>query len=146
MSAIVFREESLDKLTRHLESSYPNEGVGFMYGLDGEEREIIDVLPVLNSKEGDQRRRFEVSPKDYLEAERYADQLGLQLLGVYHSHPNHPAIPSEHDLKSAVPFFSYVIQSVQNGKAVYLTSWKLNDAHQFEEEELAGELIKNASV
>ncbi len=136
MNTVAFTASSVQALIQHLEEAFPNEGVGFMYGTDGDIREISEVRPVVNSKEGDQRRRFEVSPKDYLDAENYADEKGLQLLGVYHSHPNHPAKPSEHDLKSAMPFFSYVILSVQEGKAAELTSWQLNANHQFEEEKV----------
>ena len=79
--------------------SYPDECCGFFYGTEDRKgnRVITHVLVVNNSKEGDKKKRFEISPKDYLKAERFADEQGLQLLGVYHSHPNHPAIPSEHD-------------------------------------------------
>ena len=146
MSQLIFREESLDKLTRHLENTYPFEGVGFMYGLEGENKQIIDVLPVLNSKEGDQRRRFLVDPSDYIKAEDHADKLGLQLLGVYHSHPDHPAEPSEHDRVGALPNFSYVILSVQKGKAKDLSSWQLNQERLFEREQISEEIIKHSEV
>ncbi len=75
-----------------------------------------------NHKEGDQRRRFEISDLDYMKAERHAAKEGLTLLGVYHSHPLHPAIPSEHDHTVAMPFFSYLIVSVQTEGTAHVRS------------------------
>ena len=115
--------------------TFPNECCGFMYGNDKSDTRIItEAIRVINNKEGDQRRRFEISPADYMKAERYAVQKGLTLLGVYHSHPKHPAKPSEHDLAKAMPFFSYIIVSVFDDSIEDLTSWQLNDQGEFEEE------------
>jgi proteasome lid subunit RPN8/RPN11 len=119
----------------HAEQDFPNECVGFFYGHDtAESRSISLARPIINSKEGDQRRRFEVSPIDYMKAEQYALLNDLTLLGVYHSHPQHPAIPSEHDLLQALPFFSYVILSVMDGNMDHIRSWRLSEGGQFEEE------------
>ena len=139
MSEVVINSTALNRMTEHLESTYPNEGCGFMLGTDNKRREINELIVVENGKQGDQRRRFAISPLDYLKAERYADEKGLALLGVYHSHPDHPAIPSIHDLKQAVPFFSYVIVSVVKGNAEVITSWQLDDTGKFEEEKLIDE-------
>jgi proteasome lid subunit RPN8/RPN11 len=117
--------------------AYPDECCGFLFGFEKDgERSITQILTVNNAKEGDKRRRFEIAPKDYMKAEQYADMHQLQLLGVYHSHPNHPAIPSEHDRVAAQPFFSYLIVSVMNGTISHYRSWRLNDAHFFEEEKI----------
>jgi proteasome lid subunit RPN8/RPN11 len=89
---------------------------------------------VINHKDGDKRRRFEINPIDYMKAERYAAEHDLSLLGVYHSHPLHPAIPSETDRLAAQPFFSYLIISVFPDNPVVLRSWRLNEQVQFEEE------------
>lgn len=128
----------LDEMHRHALSAFPNECVGFFYGKsDSTGKAVTEYSPLENSKEGDQRRRFEVSPLDYMKAERYALQQGLDLLGVFHSHPLHPAIPSEHDLKQAVPFFSYIISSVEENEVVDTTSWFLDEENnQFEKENL----------
>ena len=121
----------------HAEQTYPFECCGFLFGHDGNERVITFAKPVKNSKKGDQRRRFEIGPLDYLKAEKYADENDLNLVGIYHSHPDHPAIASFHDLKKAMPFFSYVIISVNGGKVGDLKSWKLkNDIRQFTEEKI----------
>jgi proteasome lid subunit RPN8/RPN11 len=115
--------------------TFPDECCGFLYGHeDHGQRFITEARTASNVKEGDKRRRFEIAPHDYLEAEKYAEEHQLELLGVYHSHPNHPAVPSEHDRAAAQPFFSYVIISVNEKEPGPIRSWRLNDDWQFEEE------------
>jgi proteasome lid subunit RPN8/RPN11 len=116
--------------------AFPDECCGFFFGKEDEygRRFITAVQVVNNAKEGDKRRRFEIAPFDYLKAEQYAEEQNLQLLGVYHSHPNHPAIPSEHDRLAAQPYFSYLIISVHDGRPGPIRSWRLNEERQFEEE------------
>lgn len=116
-------------------SAFPDECCGFLFGTEsGEGRIITEIMVVDNAKDGDKRRRFEISPRDYLRAERHARETGRQLLGVYHSHPSHPAIPSEHDRVAAQPYFSYVIASYYERGRTQILSWRLNDEHQFEPE------------
>jgi proteasome lid subunit RPN8/RPN11 len=119
-------------------STFPDECCGFMFGREETDgtRLILDVLVVDNSKEGDKRRRFAISPQDYMTAEQHALDHDWTLLGVYHSLPNHPAVPSEHDRVAAQPFFSYLIISVLNNEVITLRSWLLNDDQQFEEEKI----------
>ena len=106
--------KAMKAMTDHAEAAFPNECCGFFYGSeDGKVRSVTTSTEVTNSKEGDQRRRFAISDMDYLRAERHAAKEGLTLLGVYHSHPLHPAIPSEHDLAVALPYFSYIIIKVR---------------------------------
>jgi proteasome lid subunit RPN8/RPN11 len=132
---IVIEQKPLDEMYRDALQSFPDECCGFFFGKEvGEKRLITKILVVNNSKEGDKRRRFQIAPKDYLNAERFADENELQLLGVYHSHPNHPAIPSEHDRVAAQPYFSYIIISVKENEIADIRSWQLNDNFQFEEE------------
>jgi len=133
-----------EKMIADAVSSFPDECCGFFFGTEsGNERKLTEILVVNNVKEGDRRRRFEISAKDYMWAERYADEHDLQLLGVYHSHPNHPAVPSEHDRVAAQPYFSYIILSVQEGVFSHMRSWQLNEASQFEEESIRYELVNN---
>jgi len=136
MSEIVVSSAVLRKMYKHLETTYPHEGCGFLLGSDDASREISELYLVENGHGGDQRRRFTILPEDYLRAESYAEKNGLALLGVYHSHPDHPAIPSEHDLKQAVPFFSYIIVSVAEGATTAITSWQLDDDGEFEQEKI----------
>ena len=132
---LVIEQKPLDEMYQDALQSFPDECCGFFFGKElNDERIVTDVLVVNNSKEGDKRRRFVISPKDYLSAERFADENELQLLGVYHSHPNHPAIPSEHDRVAAQPYFSYIIISVKEKEIANTRSWQLNEDFQFEEE------------
>ena len=117
--------------------TFPDECCGFLLGNEQSDGRLIEeIIVVNNAKEGDKRRRFEITPHDYLKAERLADEKNLALLGVYHSHPNHPSIPSEHDRVVAQPFFSYIIIAVRETELVSLQSWRLNDQFQFEEEKV----------
>ncbi|OQP66679.1 Mov34/MPN/PAD-1 family protein [Niastella populi] len=123
-------------IVQHAVDTYPDECCGFLYGNeDSNGRRIISLARVVkNAKDGDKGRRFEISPQDYIAAEKYAEEQQLELLGVYHSHPDHPAIPSEHDRAAAQPFFSYLIISVNNKEPGAIRSWRLNDDGQFDEE------------
>jgi proteasome lid subunit RPN8/RPN11 len=137
-SKIKISSEALQVMYEDSKSAFPNECCGFLYGNENEERLIDLAIPVVNSKEGDQRRRFEISPFDYMKAEQFAIENDTQLLGVYHSHPNHPAIASETDLSKAMPYFSYVIVSIYDGEIKDVKSWKLKDEERtFEEEEVS---------
>lgn len=126
-----------NELIRDALRTFPNECCGFLLGRETENNRVIEeIIIVDNSKEGDKRRRFEITAKDYLQAEQHADEKNLTLLGVYHSHPNHPSVPSEQDRVVAQPFFSYIIVAVKENEFVSLQSWTLNDNFRFEEEEV----------
>lgn len=129
--SLVLSATAHKKIVEHAEAYYPKECCGFMFGIEGDVRNVTLVRPTRNVKKGDQRRRFEINPLAYVKAEQYALAHDLKLLGVYHSHPNHPAIASEHDLEVALPYFSYVIVSVMYGIAKEIWSWKLH-GHQKE--------------
>src|SRR6266498_4409113 len=132
---LIIEQKPLGEMYQDALQSFPDECCGFFFGKEvADERAVTNILVVNNSKEGDKRRRFEISPKDYLNAERFADENDLHLLGVYHSHPNHPAIPSEHDRVAAQPYFSYIIIAVKENEIADIRSWQLNDDFQFEEE------------
>ena len=121
--------------------AFPDECCGFMFGNeDAAGRVVTLALPINNAAVENRKRRFVISPKDYMKGEQYAIENEVALLGIYHSHPNHPAIPSEHDRVAAQPFFSYVIISVQNGIVDHTRSWVLNDDFQFDEEEYSNQL------
>lgn len=140
---LLLEEKSLGQMIKDAEQSFPDECCGFLLGREsGDDRQIRKIIPVHNSKEGDKRRRFLISGKDYVAAERFADENGLQLLGIYHSHPDHPAIPSEHDREAAQPYFSYVIISVMHGRFASLRSWRLNERAEFEEEKCKESIIQ----
>lgn len=133
---MVFIEpDTWQKMLEDARQTFPDECCGFLFGTeDGDSRILKDILVINNAKEGDKRRRFEITAKDYLRAERYALEKDLSLLSVYHSHPSHPAIPSEHDRVAALPYFSYVIVSIYGPDNINVLSWRLNDERQFEAE------------
>ncbi|HEX6430077.1 MAG TPA: M67 family metallopeptidase [Niastella sp.] len=133
---IVLENDAQKIIVQDAMDAFPDECCGFVFGHeDSNGRRIItEARVVKNVKEGDKRRRFEIAPQDYLDAEKYAEEQQLELLGVYHSHPNHPAVPSEHDRAAAQPFFSYLIISVNDKIPGPIRSWRLNDDWQFVEE------------
>ena len=123
-----------EAIRRHGAATYPDECCGALIGGDGVVRKT-HAMP--NTTEEGPRRRFLVRPQDYREAEARATALGADLLGFYHSHPDHPARPSQYDLEHAWPFFSYVIVSVRGGTPEAMTSWRLReDRSAFDEEAL----------
>jgi len=123
----------------NVESS-PEECCGFLFGHERDGRHITKIWAASNATSGDKRKQFEIEPLEYLRAENHAAQNDLELLGIYHSHPNHPAIPSEKDKAAAQPFFSYVILSVNQCKFASIRSWRLSNAGQFEEETITTHL------
>ena len=121
----------------HGEETFPHECCG---GLVGRSAGIVATVPLPNTTEEGPRRRFLVRPSDYGLAEQKATELGAELLGFYHSHPDHPARPSQYDLDHAWPTFAYVIVSVMAGKSAAMTVWFLkDDRSNFEEGELHGD-------
>jgi proteasome lid subunit RPN8/RPN11 len=125
-------------------AAFPDECCGFMFGHEDAagNRVVTAALPINNAAVENRKRRFVISPRDYMKGENYAADRNLQLLGVYHSHPNHPAIPSEHDRVAAQPWFSYVIISVEQDGVKYARSWMLNEQSQFDEEEYSNQLTR----
>ena len=130
-------EESFHMMFEDALHGFPYECCGFLFGHeDGNDRIITAIQKVSNISHEDKRRRYSISATDYLNAERHAEENNYSLLGIYHSHPDHPAIPSETDRLSAQPYFSYVIISVMNNQVSHVRSWVLNDAEQFVEEDI----------
>ena len=132
---LVVSKQLVEEINEHVEDAYPEEGAGFLLGTVGE---VKDILPLSNSREDEARHnRFLFTPEDYLKAELKADSLGLSLIGVFHSHPDCPNVPSEYDREWAQPFFSYIITRVDEGRAVSHRSWKLaEDRSKYDEEEI----------
>lgn len=118
-----------DRIRRHLEASFPNEGGGFLVGtIESNRRIVTEVHPVENVYATEaQFHRFMAESGEFQRIEDEADARGLSLLGYYHSHPNHPAIPSEFDRVHAWPFFAYLIIAVREGKADESRIWELSD-------------------
>lgn len=126
--------ELAEKIRRHAVETYPNECCGALLGRDaGSEggvegpREILELFPLINRREDSPQNRFSLTPKDVIDADEWAQSRGLDVIGWYHSHPDHPAKPSEYDREYAWPWYSYIIVSVQKGIPEEMTSWRLED-------------------
>jgi proteasome lid subunit RPN8/RPN11 len=136
--------ECEEKIRAHGAETYPHECCGALLGRDGTDdrpREILDVFPLRNRREDSPRNRFSVSPRDVIRAEREAAAHGLDVIGWYHSHPDHPAKPSEYDREHAWPWYSYIIVSVEKGATAEMRSWRLHeDRARYDEEEI--ELVR----
>jgi proteasome lid subunit RPN8/RPN11 len=117
-------EATLDEIRRHGAETYPHECCGALFGR-ADTGVILRALPLPNTTEEGPRRRFMIRPADYRVAERAAGEAGLDLVGFYHSHPDHPARPSQHDLDHAWPNMHYIIASVHDGRPDVIRSWLL---------------------
>jgi proteasome lid subunit RPN8/RPN11 len=116
------------RICEHAERAYPHECCGALLGRDARaRREVAEIVPLANRRDDAPRSRYSLSPQDVRAAERAAEEAGLEVVGWYHSHPDHPALPSEYDREHAWPWYSYVIVSVAAGRAGQLTSWRLAD-------------------
>ncbi len=121
-------------IDRHAAEAYPHECCGALYG---SEDAIAEALPLPNTTEEGPRRRFLIRPSDYRLAEAHASACGLAFVGFYHSHPDHPARPSQHDLDHAWPNMHYLITSVLNGTVDVTYGWRLReDRSAFDEIQL----------
>ena len=129
----------LERIHSQGEAAYPEEGAGLMLGeVSQDQRQVMEILTLPNVREDTARHnRYLLSSEDYLQGEEEANQLGLDVLGVFHSHPDHPSRPSEFDRQWAWPNFSYLITSVMMGKVHESRSWRLTeDRANFVEEEI----------
>jgi proteasome lid subunit RPN8/RPN11 len=127
----------LKEIHVHGESAYPEEGAGLLLGeVDNGSKRVTQILNLTNTREESARHnRYLLGPEDYARGEEEAERLGLEVLGVFHSHPDHPNVPSEFDREWAWPWFSYLITSVRSQMAMESRSWRLTeDRSRFVEE------------
>src|SRR6201985_3738919 len=133
-------QELSDKIRAHGAETYPHECCGALLGRDLDattarssdgdglaSREVTALFPLVNRRDDSPRNRFSITPEDFRAAERIAAERGLDLIGWYHSHPDHPARPSEFDREHAWPWYSYIIVSIQKGAPHEMNSWRLHD-------------------
>ncbi len=127
---IAVSDAHLAAIARHAESDPAEECCGLLIGTfsaDGQ-KVVHALLPIDNAREADARHnRFLIGPEEMLRGERHARSLGLDVVGIYHSHPNAPAVPSQFDLDHAWPAYSYIIVAVTAAGAGDLNSWVLRD-------------------
>ena len=125
-------------MVSHARQSYPNECVGAMLGLiDGDAKSVVVAMPLQNAFEGAQAERYELRPADLLAADRAARERNMDLIGIYHSHPDCDAYFSQTDLRNSCPWYSFVVLSVQKGEFHHANSWLPNfDQTEAAKEEL----------
>jgi len=142
---IQITEKIVKKIEYHAERTYPEECCGILLGKSEEGNHyIMDCLEMDNHQDENRRRRFLITPDQYRYAEQTAKKMNSELLGFYHSHPDHPAAPSVFDTDHALPWFSYLIIAVNQRKAAAMTAWRLDDGHtQFHEQTF---IMEQASV
>jgi proteasome lid subunit RPN8/RPN11 len=137
---LLIEHARLQEMQQHVEGTYPYEGGGLLIGRTDEQgRKIVtEIKPFANQRAvEDQHNRILITDEMYRAGEAYADGKGLLLVGFFHSHPDHPARPSEFDREHALPWWSYVIVSVQRGQAAEVLSWQLReDRSAFNEEKI----------
>lgn len=129
MTQITLGAELQQRIFAHLQSTYPNEGGGFLFGTHTADGIVIaDTNPVTNVFAAEEQyHRYAMTPLDWANQEDAAEERGLTLVGYYHSHPDSPAIPSIYDRDHALPNFVYIITQVQDGQAVDMRVWQLKD-------------------
>lgn len=122
-----------EQIRKHGAETYPYECCGALLGKETADdaaipsREAVALFPLQNRRDDSPRNRFSVTAEDVRDAERSAREQSLEVIGWYHSHPDHPARPSEYDREHAWPWYSYVIVSVAQGVPEQMTSWRLDD-------------------
>lgn len=125
-----------DRIRAHGAEGYPHEICGALLGREsGGEREVLAAFPLANRRNDSPRNRFSIATEDVLHAEAAAREQELALVGWYHSHPDHPARPSEFDREHAWPWYSYVILSVAAGGPREMVSWRLREDRSGYDEE-----------
>jgi proteasome lid subunit RPN8/RPN11 len=118
------------EMVEHARATYPNECCGAMLGkVDSEEKEVLVAMRLENSSAGSQAARYELRPEDLLAADKEARRQGMDLVGIYHSHPDCDAYFSKTDLENSCPWYSFIVLSIQKGEFHHANSW-LPDAEQ----------------
>lgn len=128
-------------IRRHGEADYPAEACGLIGGaLEGDRKVTVQLVPLANQRTDSARNRYLIEPESFRRAQEKLDRDGLEVIGVYHSHPDHPPSPSAFDREHAWPWLSYVIVGVARGHAGELKSWVLTEGRDaFREEPITNE-------
>ena len=155
MATLTLSQLHFQAMITHAEQTYPHECCGLMMGQIHEngDKKLVELIPTENDWNAETSTNLEViealqqtvmttehyftiSPQEMLKAQKEGRDRNLVIIGIYHSHPDHPALPSEFDRIYAWSGYSYVIISVEKGKATDLQNWSLDDDQQFQPEEL----------
>ncbi|MCG3652799.1 M67 family metallopeptidase [Aliarcobacter butzleri] len=138
---IKISKKLMEQINEHAQKDYPSECCGILLGkFKVDEKTVSEVIEIINEREDENKHnRYLIPSKKVLETELYAIKNGLDIVGFYHSHPNHSAVPSQFDVDYALPVYTYLIVSVYDAKVVdYTVSVLSNDRLKFEKEEIKG--------
>ena len=124
--SIRLNEQLVQEIRRQGELAYPAECCGVLAGKAGEVKEVVRLIP-LENRRTDDPHRYLIAPEDLRQTTIDLQASGLEVVGCYHSHPDHPAMPSAFDTEHAWPWYSYIIVRVNQSGAADLTSWVLDD-------------------
>jgi len=125
---VLLPEELLKQIQNEASAAYPEECCGILIGdANGTEKKVSRLYVTQNVHSENKERRFKISPDDFKQAEKIAREQNAEIIGFYHSHPDHPAEPSEHDREYAWPWYLYLIVSVNEGQYAAMRGWELRD-------------------
>jgi proteasome lid subunit RPN8/RPN11 len=136
---LILAAHFVERINKHARLAYPDECCGFLFGLsDGDLKHVTRLHELANESGKNRTRRYLITPEQFRNAEQWAEEKSYEILGLYHSHPDHPSRPSQFDLDHALPWWSYAIVSVERGTPSLLSSWVLkDDRSEFIEERVA---------
>ena len=139
MALLEIDNDKLSYIKEQVKKSYPHECCGLLVGINTSERRVVEVCPVQNKNFERAHDRYVIETRDFEKVDKEAAKKGFQIIGVYHSHPDHPAVPSVHDTEQVCSnwFLSYIIVAIEKGDKIDVKSWVFNEEKkQFEEEEI----------
>ena len=133
----------IEEINSHGEETYPEECCGILIGkYEDNIPKVLEIRKMKNVNSESKKTKYSIDTLEILSLEKELEDKELEMIGIYHSHPDHPSRPSETDLQYAWPNLSYIILSVDNGKANTLTSWRLDiKTEEFVEETIETEIV-----
>ncbi len=134
---VVIKNDQLEFVMNHARSAYPEECCGFLLGSDSDVRHIHRAVPIKNLNQNSPRTRYNIDPLELVKADEEARRLNMNVVGIYHSHPDSAAQPSRFDLEHAWPWYTYLVLSVTNGEPGDVAAWFLSeDRSSFHQDDL----------
>jgi len=115
-------KNNLREVGNEAKKSYPVECCGLLIGTNTSEKKVVEVRPIRNTNTERSHDRYEIDGSAFVKADKEAARKGLQIIGIYHSHPDHPPVPSAFDTEHAWCGYSYLIAAVENGETLEIRS------------------------
>ncbi|MGQ3684201.1 MAG: Mov34/MPN/PAD-1 family protein [Candidatus Loosdrechtia sp.] len=134
---LFINKNEFHEIEEQVKKNYPLECCGLLLGKYIPEKRVIEIYPAQNKNTERTHDRYEIDGKEFASMDREAGKKGLQIIGIYHSHPDHPPVPSAFDTERAWPGYSYIIIAIEKGRKIEARSWVFDEVKkQFEEEEI----------